>query len=161
MDKRPAFALYPPANSVNIAISVMKDILYKVFMSFMVIDTGLLETQQGNYNLSENLYSVVLIMGKLSVTTYHFQVGKTQKIQLQVLRSMKTLVFDGPGYQSLISQSTYSKSDKLNRYFMTTSFQCLLQSMCNVYKSYCSGEFVNYNAINIKLHDINLELDQP
>ena len=157
--QKAAFALYPPAYSVNIAISVMEDILYKVFMSFMVIDTGLLETQQGNYNLSENLYSVVLIMGKLSVTTYHFQVGKTQKIQLQVLRSMKSLVFDGPGYQSLITQSIYSKGDKLNKYFMTTSFQCLLQSMC-YYKSYCSGEFVNYNAINIKLHDINLELDQ-
>ena len=55
------FFLYPSSSKINIKLSVMEDILYKVNMSYMVMDNNLIETTKGNFNSSEVLYSSVTI----------------------------------------------------------------------------------------------------
>ena len=119
--------LYPSSSKIKIKISVMEDILYKVNMSYMVIDNNLIETTKGNFNSSELLYSLVSIRKHIKIISYFIQVKKTQKIFLNITNSRHTLLFDGPGHSSeVIQKITYLiKTNKEN--YITTTFQCLLQ----------------------------------
>ena len=94
------FFLYPSSPKINIKLSVMADILYKVNMSYMVMDNNLIKTTKGNFNSSELLYSLVSIKQNISIISYFVQVQKTKKIVLNISNSHHTLLFGGPGYSS-------------------------------------------------------------
>ena len=119
--------LYPSSPKINIKISVMDKILYKVNMSYMVMGNNLIETTKGNFNSSEVLYSLVSIRENITVISYFIQVHKTQKIVLNITNTYHSLVFDGPGYFSEVIQKRMFLIKTNKEYYMTTTFQCLLQ----------------------------------
>ena len=119
--------LYPSSPKINIKISVMDKILYKVNMSYMVMDNNLIETTKGNFNSSEVLYSSVSIRQNIRVISYFIQVQKTQKIVLSISDANHSLLFDGPGYSPEVIQKRMLLIKTNVEYYMTTTFQCLLQ----------------------------------
>ena len=114
--------LYPSCPKINIKISVMEDMLYKVNMSYMVMDNNLIETTKGNFNSSELLYSLVSIKQNISIISYFIQVQKTQKIIVNISDSHHSLLFDGPGYSSEVIQKNMSFIETSKEYYMSNNF---------------------------------------
>ena len=93
----------------------------------MVMDNNLIETTKGNFNSSELLYSSVSIREYIRIISYFINVQKKQKIILDITNSHHTLLFDGPGYSSEIIQKSKYLIETNKEYYLTTTFQCLLQ----------------------------------
>ena len=127
------FLLYSSSNNVFIKLSVMKDVFYKVNMSFMVIDNNIIKTKRGNFDLLQTLYSSVLIKGSVLVISYHVLVKKTHKIVLKIPTDVILVVFDGPGFQSTKLKNVHIKYDKEYKYSITTTFQCMVQVLSYEY----------------------------
>ena len=144
------FFLYPSSPKINIKLSVMDKILYKVNMSYMVMDNNLMETSKGNFNSLEVLYSSVSIREKLTVISYLIQVQKTQKIALNISNANHSLLFDGPGYASEVIQK------RNQEYYMTTTFQCLLQILTLNNIITLKTSYFHFLRIYQTLHIINL-----
>ena len=151
------FFLYPFSPKIDITVSVMEDILYKINMSYMVMDKNLIETTRGKFNSSKLLYSSLLIRGRISIVSYFVQVQKTQRILFRVSNTVHCLLFNGPGY---LSEIIYTKDDQTNyKYLMSKSFQCLIQVMTS-YKLYYYQRYFLYFAKHLKLHTFQMEPGQ-
>ena len=149
------FVLYPSSNKIFIKLSVMEDMFYKVNMSFMVIDKNIMETKRGVFNLSETLYSSVLIKRSTMIISYHLQVHKTQRIALKILRSVVLLIFNGPGFLSKMLKAVVFKFDNQHKYAMTTTFQCMIQVLSYNVK-YNTIAYFNFTSRNTKIHKLHI-----
>ena len=157
--------LYPSSPKINIKLSVMEDILYKVNMSYMVMDNNLIETSKGNFNSSELLYSLVSIRQNSRIICYFIQVQKTQKIVLNISHTNHSLLFDGPGYSSEIVDKRMFLNKTNKEYYITTTFQCLLQILINwkmvmieTTYFYFSGIDQTFRTIHLSNKTINIEI---
>ena len=148
--------LYPSSPKINIKLSVMDKILYKVKMSYMVMDNNQIETTKGNFNSSEVLYSSVSIREKIRVISYFIQVQKTQKIVLNITNANYSLLFDGPGYSSEVIQKRRFLTPKNKEYYMTTTFQCLLQILTFSNMITPETAYFDFFGIYQTLHTINI-----
>ena len=148
--------LYPSSPEINIKISVMAEILYKVNMSYMVIDISLIETTKSNFNSSEVLYSSVSIRQVITVISYFIKVQKTQKIVLNIPSDNHSLVFDGPGYSSEVIQKRMFLIKPNKEYYITTTFQCLLQILTSYKMIAAETSYFDFIEIYQTLHTINL-----
>ena len=151
-----ALFLYPSSPKINIKISVMDKILYKVNISYMVMGNNIIETTEGNFNSSEVLYSSVSIRENIRVISYFIQVQKTQKIVLNISNANHSLVFDGPGYFSEVIQKRMLLIKTNKEYYTTTSFQCLLQVLTFYNMRAFETSYFDFFGIYQTLHMINL-----
>ena len=148
--------LYPSSSKINIKISVMEDILYKIKMSYMVMDNNLIETTEGNFNSSELLYSLVSIRENSRIISYFIQVQKTQRIVVNISNSHHNLLFDGPGYSAEIIDKRMFFNKTHKEYYITTTFQCLLQILINWKMVTIETTYFHFSRIDQTIHTIYL-----
>ncbi len=147
-----AFSLFPDNSSPGIHISAYICSVFKINISFLVVDKEQTITLKQNFLNSSNdkPFSVVKLENTNIVSLYHISTKKLHSLVLNTKRisDKNVLVYDGPDTSSILMQN--------KSFFLLSTFQCILQV---VGKQMYNSSSILYNSNKI-CHNVYFSVDR-
>ena len=134
------FHFYSQHNEVYFNLYYMTNPYFKLDVSFDIISNNIihnLNMPSKNEIKYQTFYNIEVIQTLLQV--FYIKVSKYQQIHMKFNLSLRSTIYDGPGYLSMSYIIGYKYSN-----FATSSFQCLIRVISNNFQAEIQNSFLTY-----------------